>query len=122
MLLFRSMTLGLLGACVVLLARLPLGRPVVVTPRPLVVTAAPPAEGPALPSIQIVDVGPGVVDVVGLIQLAPDEQVVAIDDRAVPSTLVAGAAIAIHPRRPGAFLDLTVASAVASRRVLVLLH
>ncbi len=116
------MTLGLLGACVVLLARLPLGRPVLVTPRPLVVSAAPPADESSPPSIQIVDVGPGAGDVVGLIRLAPDEQVVAIDDRAVPSTLVAGAVIAAHPRRPGAFLDLTVASAVASRRVLVLLH
>lgn len=122
MLLFRSMTLGLLGACVVLLARLPLGRPVVVAPRPLAVAAAPRMEAAATPSIQIVDVGPGVEDVVGLIQLAPDEQVVAIDDRAVPSTLVAGAVIAAHPRRAGAFLDLTVASATASRRVLVLLH
>jgi hypothetical protein len=117
MLLFRSLTLGLLGACVVLLARV----------QPVVVVRG--AHAPAMASVQvpastatIVDIAPGVVDVAAMIRLAPGERVISVDDQPVPTDLVAGALIAASPRGRGRYLDLDVASATTSRRVLVLMH
>ena len=73
--------------------------------------------------VNVIDVAPGVApaQIASLIQLAPGEHVSAIDDRVPASDLEVGAAIASLPRR-GQFLDLTVASPIGDRRVLVLLH
>lgn len=116
MLLFRSLTIGLLGACVMLLLRLGPSRTTIVTTVP---------ERPVGSTATIVDLAPGLSSgvVTSLVRLGPGERVVAVDDRAVASDLEAGAAITDHPRVAGSFVDLEVASDRGEhRRVLVLLH
>ena len=122
MLLLRSLTVGLLGACVVLLARVHPAHPVVHHVRHLHVAPDvwPQPRAPA--QATIVDVAPGVVDVAALVALGPGEHVVAVGDHTVASDLVAGAVISTAPRGPGRFLDLTVEGPTTSRRVLVLMH
>ncbi|MBL9016934.1 MAG: hypothetical protein JNL83_22285 [Myxococcales bacterium] len=118
MFLFRSLTIGLLGACILLLARLE-GPAATVSPGAAVHAA------PAATAATIVDVAPGVraSDVPSLIRLAPGERVVAVDDRRVDSDLAAGVAIANRAPASGAFVDLDIAgTGGAHRRVLVLLH
>lgn len=76
-------------------------------------------------SATIVDVAPGLSGsfVPSLIRLAPDERVVAVDDRAVGSNLEAGAAISTHAPGAGSYVDLEVATDAGDRRrVLVLMH
>ena len=119
MLLFRSLSIGLLAACFLL--QLERGQ------------LAPPLAPPAVPSIAAAErlVTPGaatIIDVAGsvqplqlssLVHLDRDEHVTAVDDRAVGSDLEAGAAIAGHA---GGYIDLTVASTEGTRRVLMILH
>ena len=122
MLLFRSLTIGLLGACILLIARLEQPTATVII-KPEATLALP---APALASsATIVDVAPGVraQDVPALIRLAPGERVVAVDDRRVDSDLAAGVAIASRAPSAGTFVDLDIEGAGGSqRRVLVLLH
>jgi hypothetical protein len=121
MFLFRSLTIGLLGACILLLARLESPRAEVTSREAtLALHAAPPAA-----SATIIDVAPGVraSDVPSLIRLAPGERVVAVDDRRVDGDLAAGVAIANRVPASGAFVDLDVEGTGGThRRVLVLLH
>ena len=121
MFLFRSLTIGLLGACILLLARIesPTPRPLATATPTLAMTEPPPVSGAT-----IIDVAPGVraSDVPGLIRLAPGERVIAVDDRRVESDLAAGVAIANRAPSSGAFVDLDVEGNGAHRRVLVLLH
>ncbi len=120
MFLFRSLTIGLLGACILLLARLEkASEPVAAGIPTLAIASAPPVTGAT-----IVDVAPGVraSDVPGLIRLAPGERVTAVDDRRVESDLAAGVAIANRAPSSGAFVDLDVEGNGGHRRVLVLLH
>ena len=120
MFLFRSLTIGLLGACILLLARIETAPPAPVSAVPTIAMTQPPPEVAAT----IVDVAPGVraADVPGLIRLAPGERVVSVDDRRVESDLAAGVAIANRAPSSGAFVDLDVEGNGAHRRVLVLLH
>lgn len=123
MFLFRSLTIGLLGACVALLVRVE----VAAKAPPAAAAAAPtwPAPSAVVASATIIDVAAGVstASVSSLIRLAPDEHVVAVDDRVVDSDLAAGAAIQQHQLDARGFVDLDVASDMgAHRRVLVLLH
>lgn len=118
MLLFRSLTIGLLGACVLMLARVGPSRTTIVTPT----AAAPVAPGS---TATIVDLAPGLSSgvVPSLIRLAPGERVVAVDDQPVENDLDAGAAITARPRGTKTFVDLEVAASTGEhRRVLVLLH
>ena len=120
MFLFRSLTIGLLGACVMLLVRVEPS-----THTTTVVTAPAPERAAVGSSATIVDVAPGLSGalVPSLIRLAPDERVVAVDDRAVGSNLEAGAAISAHAPGAGSYVDLEVATdAGERRRVLVLMH
>ena len=121
MFLFRSLTIGLLGACVMLLVRVGPS-----THTTTVVTApAPDRAANVGSSATIVDVAPGLSGalVPSLIRLAPDERVVAVDDRAVSGNLDAGARIAAHAPAAGSFVDLEVATETGDRRrVLVLMH
>jgi|MudIll2142460700_1097286.scaffolds.fasta_scaffold02156_8 hypothetical protein len=75
-------------------------------------------------AVTVVDVARGVdAGTLGsLVRLRADERVIAVDDRAVENDFAAGAAIAERALGPGKFLDLTVAGASGSRRVLVLMH
>ncbi len=117
MLVFRSLALGLAGACLLLLAF----RPAYVVrlesaPAPPVATAGNAAT--------LVDIGPAVApqQVAALIHLAPGEHVVDIDDHPVAGDLDAGAALASHVLQAGSYIDLTVAGAFHTRRILVLVH
>jgi hypothetical protein len=115
MLLFRLLTTGVCVACVVMLATL---QPVYVeVTRPTVIHDR-------VPPISVIDVAGSVAPgmLASLVHLRPTEWVSAINDRALDSDLEAGALIASLAPYPGGFLDLTVSSATAERRVLVLMH
>lgn len=75
-------------------------------------------------AVTVVDIARGVEpsQLSTLVRLEHDERVIAVDDRAVPNDLAAGAAIAERGVGSGRFLDLTVGSARGTRRVLVLMH
>jgi hypothetical protein len=156
MLLLRLLSTALCAACVVLLATFQPVR-LEVMPRAAIlpharaaslVTAAVGDRSPGGAAVNVIDVAPGVppAQIAALIQLRPDEHVVAVNDRVPASDLEVGALIASLPRR-GEFvdptggaaprpaggavgvptprlaaLDLTVSSSARERRVLILLH
>ena len=121
MLLFRSLALGLLGACFFLIAT-----------RPTTVVVREPIEVPNLSGIRgLPNQGPTIVDVApnvsasllpSLIQLREGERVVAINDTRVASDLEAGSKLASLWLGPQRYIDLEVAGLHGERRVLVLLH
>jgi hypothetical protein len=122
---FRFLTLALCGTCVVLLATLPPLRIAMIPPG----YAPPPALAPCRfdpgpPRLSVIDVAPGVAPsrLVDLLHLRSYEHIAAVDDRALEEDLPAGPQIAELAPLPGGFLDLTVSSPWAERRVLVLLH
>src|SRR5215203_406557 len=86
MLLFRSLTIGMLGACLYLLFGVPSRAQ---APAAILVPAAP------SPAITVIDVARGVpaATVLELIRLAPGERVIAVDDVPVANNLAAGAAL-----------------------------
>jgi hypothetical protein len=120
MLVFRSLAIGLLGACMWLLATRPFVQ-LHVREQPPVLRAAPSAmsEPPT-----VVDVASGVTgaQLVSLVRLGPNEHVATIDDRPVDGDLEAGAHLASLDVRARRYLDLGVRGATGSRRVLVLFH
>ena len=116
MLLFRSLALGLLGACFWMLAT-----------RPQVIVAAPePARvevtQEAAPTI--LDVSPAVTreQLPSLVHLRGGEHVVAVNDEPVASDLDAGRVLASIDRASQKFVELGVAGPRGSRRILMLLH
>jgi hypothetical protein len=119
--LFRSVTVGLLGACLYFVVQLAGAKPAVPPESPpareAVVRVAPRNQ------VDVIDVASGVspITIPSLVRLWPGERVASVDDRAVVSDLEAGGMIseAAGSKR---FIDLTVESRSASRRVLVLLH
>jgi len=116
MLLFRSLTLGMLGACLYLLIA-------VGSPPTRIRYVVLPQTAPIQTSI--IDVAHGVTpaQLPGVIPLAPGEHVVAVAEQTVANDLQAGAQISMHAPAPNGFLELTVRSAGGSaRRVLVLAH
>lgn len=116
MLLFRSVAIGLLGACVLLLAQRP--PPVVQIERvPEVIAAAPRAPAPT-----IIDVAPGLssTQLAQLVRLGPDERVTSVDDHPVVGSLDAGTVLGAPGSRR--FVDLGIAGRSGERRVLVLVH
>ncbi len=117
MLVFRSLAVGLLGACFLLLVTRPTN-PVRVERELVPVLQAPP------PAATIIDVAPGMDagEIVKLVRLGPGEHVVAFDDQPVTDDLDAGSIMRAAEARTGRYLDLTVRGSRAERRVLVLLH
>ena len=120
MLLFRSLALGLLGACFFLLATRPA----------TIVVRQPAVEVPNVSGIRGLPVqAPTVIDVArdvsprtlpALIRLAEGEHIVAVDDMAVANDLQAGSLLSERHRD---FIDLQVrGTSGGDRRVLVLLH
>jgi len=112
----RLVMTGLCAACVVLLAtaeplRIEVLRPTIVRER------AP------VGAISVVDVASGVAPAAleAMLHLRPNEWVSAINDRPVDD-FATGAAIAALAPRAGEYVDLTVSTAAAERRVLVLMH
>ncbi len=119
MFLFRSLTIGLLGACVMLMVRIEPAR------GPVQPTSMPDPLPPQAATAAIVDVAPGLrpSEVPALIRLASGERVISVDDHPVDSDLAAGAAIAMRAPSGGGYLDLEVERPDGlHRRVLVLMH
>ena len=126
MLAFRSFALGLLGACVMLLARHPAYELHIihdVRPPP-----SAPSEASSTPSTsssaRIIDVAPNVpmTTLGALVHLEPGEHIRAIDDVAVADDFEAGSRLAWITPGANRFVDIDVASPTGTRRVLVLLH
>jgi hypothetical protein len=115
MLLFRSLSVGLLGACVLLLATRRDPRPTRIEHEKELVAVA--SHAPT-----IIDVAPNVsaTQIAQLVRLAPNERVTAVDDRPVTGNLDAGTVIGSPVGH--AFIDLTIAGGSHERRVLVLIH
>lgn len=115
--LFRLLTTGVCVACVVALATIEPVR-VEVIPRAVV------HDHDRAPPVSVLDVAHGVAPgaLAALVHLRPNEWVSAINDRALYSDLPADWQIALLAPHAGEFLDLTVSSATAERRVLVLVH
>jgi hypothetical protein len=128
MFVYRSIALGLLGACCLLLAMRPpaaigsrgSGQIMVASSRGALASQQP----CMAPGSTIVDVAPGVSasQLAGLLHLLPDERVVSIGDVPVTGTLDAGVALAAVDLRGGRYLDLGIKNDWGERRVLVLLH
>lgn len=118
MLLFRSLALGFLGACLLLLAQRPECEVRIAQLPPMVRTVQAP------PAASIVDVasGIGAAQLGALLHLAPGEHVISVGERPVTGDLEAGAVLAQVDARSGSYVDLTVGGAFGPRRLLVLLH
>jgi hypothetical protein len=122
MFVFRSLVVGLLGACFVLLVR-----------RPPCELRIEPTRSPSASRVRvrptrglpiIIDIASGVPAsaLAALVHLGPGEHVIAVDDQTVSGDLEAGSLIAARASYPGTFIDLSVAGPAGERRVLVLLH
>jgi len=128
MLLFRLLTTGVCVACVVMLATIQPVRVVQMAPAMIAPRSEAPCRGSPygdrVPPVSVVDVANGVASggLASLVQLRPTEWVSAINDRAVDTDLPLEALFASLAPRAGEFIDLTVSSASAERRVLILLH
>ncbi len=72
----------------------------------------------------IVDVAPGLThaQLAGVIVLEEDEQIAAIDDVPVTSTLDAGGRLAAVDLRTQRYIDFSITGPHGPRRMLVLLH
>jgi hypothetical protein len=118
MLLFRSLTLGMLGACLYFLASYESPAPARAPEPELVVVQTP-------PNVTVIDVARGVSPwaLADLVHLDTGEHVRTLDDRDIGSDLSAGAAIALHGVvvQQG-FLDIGVEGPHGTRRVIMLLH
>jgi hypothetical protein len=116
MILFRSLALGLLGACFWILATRPT---VIVAPR-----EAPPAFHAVEEAPTILDVSAAVTreQLPALVHLRDGEHVIAINDSAVASDLDAGRVLASIDRASQKFVELGVAGPRGQRRILMLLH
>jgi hypothetical protein len=128
MLVFRSLAIGLLGACALLLSSGPvvqvrmLAEPY--APTSAVERAAREARhADALPQ-SVIDVAPGVTaaQLASLVRLAPGEHVTTIDDLPVEGDLGAGVLLAGLELRARRYIDLGVTGPAGTRRVVVLLH
>jgi hypothetical protein len=141
MTLFRSVTVGLLGACLYFVVQVsraqsepePMDRRQQLVEHSKVlsdltqnlqqrITAMSSRTQIARP-VTVVDVAHGVpaTAIPALVHVGPGERITAVDDREASSDLVAGAMM-LERIRDGRFIDLTIESATSTRRVLVLLH
>ncbi len=124
MFLFRSLSVGLIGACCLLLATRPQTAVVLANSPPILVMPAadePTCDAPpSAPGVTVIDVAPSVTGelLAQLIALASNERITAIDDVAVRDGHAALSALALDGRQ---YVDVHIASdAGATRRVLVL--
>ncbi len=130
MLVFRSLVLGLLGACCLLVATRPQSQLMLTSPPQIVVLPAQvqwhdrdegreSSRETAAP-VTVIDVAPGVTGelLATLIVLAANEHITAIDDAPVHNPRMALASLELKPHK---YIDVSIASDVgATRRVLVL--
>lgn len=126
MLVFRSLTTGLLGACLLLL--IGLGDQIQRDPVTVVQMQSPAAPLPPIETttsnVTVIDVAPGVPakTIATLVRLHEGERIAMINDHAIENDLEAGMQIGEQLRRGSKFVDLTVTDAGTLRRVLVVLH
>jgi hypothetical protein len=122
MFVFRSLSVGLMSACFALLIARPSVEVRVAHDSAQPATLAVPDPAPPVPTI--IDVAPGItaMQLAATIQLAPGEQIIAVDDVAVASDLGAGLLLASRDLRSRQFIDFSVAGPEGERRVLALLH
>jgi hypothetical protein len=119
MLVFRSITVGLLGACVYMLAGLHMPEP-----EPVIVESPPVVIAPSN-QVTVIDVAPSVpaTTVASLVRLHPGERIVAVNDHPMTNDLEAGMLIGDSLLLGSKLLDLTVSGEGAGvRRVLVIVH
>jgi hypothetical protein len=135
MLLLRLLTTGVCVVCVVMLATKERVR-VQVQPDLARYLSTVDEYGPAVPRgpggacadrqlpVSVLDVAHGVApdELAGLVHLRSTEWVSAINDRPLDPDIPMGYQIAAVAPHAGDFLDLTVSSPTAERRVLVLIH
>jgi len=127
MLLFRSLSLGLLGACCLLLAQRPQTAVVLANPPPQIVVMPASSECAlegeptiAAPPVTVIDVAPGVSGalVAKMIVLAANERIIAINDAPVHNADLAFANVQVQGHQ---YLDVAIVNnAGITRRVLVL--
>ena len=122
MFVFRSLSVGLLLACFALLVSRPAIELRVAHEAPQLATPSIADPAPVAPTI--IDVAPGITaaQLAMTIQLAPGEQITAVDDVAVAGNIGAGMLLASRTLRSGAFIDFSVDGPSGQRRVLALLH
>ena len=123
MFLYRSLTVGLLGACCFMLARSGT-RSIEIRMAPL---PTPPSIAAALatrPALQVIDVAANAApdQVARLVTLAPGERIVAVDDAEVGEPVAAVLQLVTSASRGHDFVDVTVRGDAGERRVLLLRH
>ena len=122
MLLFRSLSVGLLGAVLYFVVA---GSPG--TQQPCMQLALEPTVSVTAtrPDVTIVDVAKNVEPslVASLVRIDDAEAIVKVDGRSVTGNIEGGARIASHARGSQRYIDVEIATALGEpRRVLVLLH
>ncbi|TMQ02356.1 MAG: hypothetical protein E6J90_29675 [Deltaproteobacteria bacterium] len=122
MLLLRLLTTSLCAAAIVIAVVGPIRVTVVSPVQPTPSTACCGFE--RLPPVTVVDVAAAIApsDFGGLIQLHAGERITAVNDRPLAEGRPLLDLVAELAPRAGGYLDLTVMSEVAERRVLMLLH
>jgi hypothetical protein len=122
MLLFRSLSVGLLGAVLYFVVA---GSPGAQQPCTQLAMEATATVAAARPDVTIVDVARNVEPstVASLVRLDAAEAIVKVDGRSVTGNIEGGARIASHARGSQRYIDVEIATAHGEpRRVLVLLH
>jgi hypothetical protein len=140
MFVYRSLSLGLIGACLLMLAT----KPTVIVQGALPLERAalhpssraargnvgagpwecvePAASTASTATILDVAAGAGAADVARMLHLAPDEHIATVDNAPVAGTLGAGVALANTTFYANLYIDIEVRSPRGDRRILVLLH
>jgi len=130
MLVYRSLVLGLLGACVMLLAQRPATYIHIASPAPdgniafgMFPAAAPPRTTIPPTIIDVATAASGdAIALSSLLHLAPDERIVAVQDEQVDADAASALTSFGWPKSAGRYTDLTVSGPRGERRVLVLMH
>lgn len=113
--LFRSLTVGLVGACLLLILALPRSERIV--ERPVLIDRTLQIGG-----TQVVDIAPNLTtaQLVEALRLAPDERLHIVDHQVVRDDIEAGARLAAWKPEPGKYLELVVSSPMRVRRIVAL--
>ncbi len=139
---FRSFALGLLGACFVVIAMRPAVEIRVMPAQACAGRTAPTSGGavrsltgserhlvlqrtqPRALSATVIDAASAATpnDLVALLRLRADERIAAVDDQRSIDSKVAIAEIASAAGAKGRYVDLTIASPRAERRVVLMIH
>ncbi|HEY6178770.1 MAG TPA: S1C family serine protease [Kofleriaceae bacterium] len=124
MLLLRLVTTALCATCVAMLVTLQLVRSATPPAPGLKVEPGPCLGPPRSQALTVVDVAAGVTasQLGDLLHLNPGERITAINDQPLTCSVAVAEQIADRAPRAGGYLDLTVTSEMAERRILILMH